>query len=211
MLLVPAAAGEVVDDGDLVAAGREPQGRRPAQVAVAPENENAHEARQGSVTARDRTGRGAEHAPRRMSERPDRAQRRPGRPRRARRDPAARARAAGRLRLGRAEPQVSTRAPTRGSPRTSSEGEGFTQRATTPRPQPASNYSPGLPLLVAGLYERHRRGRRELARIVLALLGSLAVLFAYLIGRRLAGPGRGADRRRRRSPSTRPCSSTRGC
>ena len=48
VLPVPAAAGEVVDDRDLVAAGREPQGRRPAQVAVAPENENAHRSRQGS-------------------------------------------------------------------------------------------------------------------------------------------------------------------
>ncbi len=50
-LIVPAAAGEVVDDRDLVAASREPQSRRPAQVAVAPKNENAHRSRQG-------TGRG---------------------------------------------------------------------------------------------------------------------------------------------------------
>ncbi len=42
VLLVPAAPGEVVEDGDLVASGREPQGRRPAEIAVAPENENAH-------------------------------------------------------------------------------------------------------------------------------------------------------------------------
>jgi hypothetical protein len=65
-------------------------------------------------------------------------------------------------------------------------GEGFTlgPRAT----QPASNYSPGLPLLVGGLYELSGGVHERFARLVLALLGSLAVLFAYLIGRRLAGP-----------------------
>ena len=51
--------------------------------------------------------------------------------------------------------------------------------------QPASNYSPGLPLLVAGFYEitggAHERG----ARIVLAFLGTLSILFAYLIANRL--------------------------
>ena len=49
VLLVPAAAGEVVDDGDLVAAGREAHRRRPAEIAVAPEDEDAHETRQGSA------------------------------------------------------------------------------------------------------------------------------------------------------------------
>jgi Dolichyl-phosphate-mannose-protein mannosyltransferase len=57
--------------------------------------------------------------------------------------------------------------------------------------QPASNYSPGLPLLVAGFYEVtggvHERGARQL----LALIGALAVLFTYLIDRRLAGPAAG--------------------
>ena len=42
LLEVPAAAGEVVDDGDLMAAVAEPQRRRPAEIAVAPENEDAH-------------------------------------------------------------------------------------------------------------------------------------------------------------------------
>ena len=42
VLSVPAAAGEVVENRHLVIAGREPQGRRPAQVAVAPKDENAH-------------------------------------------------------------------------------------------------------------------------------------------------------------------------
>jgi 4-amino-4-deoxy-L-arabinose transferase-like glycosyltransferase len=64
--------------------------------------------------------------------------------------------------------------------------EGFTlgQGAT----QPASNYSPGLPLLVAGIYELGGGVHERLARVVLALLGTLAVLFTYLIGRRLSGP-----------------------
>ena len=65
-------------------------------------------------------------------------------------------------------------------------GEGFTLgRGAT---QPASNYSPGVPLLTAGLYELSGGVHERLARLVLALLGSLAVLFAYLIGRRLSGP-----------------------
>lgn len=63
-------------------------------------------------------------------------------------------------------------------------GNGFTvgARAT----QPSSNYSPGLPLLTAGVYELSGGVHERLARVVLALLGSLSVLFAYLIGRRLA-------------------------
>ncbi len=36
------SAREVVDDGDLVPAGREAHRRRPAEIAVAPENEDAH-------------------------------------------------------------------------------------------------------------------------------------------------------------------------
>ncbi|HSS03637.1 MAG TPA: glycosyltransferase family 39 protein [Solirubrobacterales bacterium] len=68
-------------------------------------------------------------------------------------------------------------------------GEGFTlgDAAT----QPASNYSPGLPLFVAGLYALSGGVHERLARVVLALVGSLSVLFAYLIGRRLSGPGAG--------------------
>ena len=57
--------------------------------------------------------------------------------------------------------------------------------------QPASNYSPGLPLLVAGLYELTGGEQERVARLVLALIGSLAVLFAYLIARRLSGPAAG--------------------
>jgi 4-amino-4-deoxy-L-arabinose transferase-like glycosyltransferase len=57
--------------------------------------------------------------------------------------------------------------------------------------QPASNYSPGLPLFVAAVYEVTGGIHERAARIVLALLGTLAILFTYLIGRRLSGPGAG--------------------
>jgi 4-amino-4-deoxy-L-arabinose transferase-like glycosyltransferase len=69
------------------------------------------------------------------------------------------------------------------------DGDGFTlgEGAT----QPASNYSPGLPLLVAGLYEMSGDEHERFARLVLALIGTLAVPIAYLIGRRLSGPAAG--------------------
>ena len=57
--------------------------------------------------------------------------------------------------------------------------------------QPASNYSPGLPLAVGGLYRLTGGVDTRLARVVLALVASLSVLFAYLIGRRLSGPAAG--------------------
>jgi 4-amino-4-deoxy-L-arabinose transferase-like glycosyltransferase len=68
-------------------------------------------------------------------------------------------------------------------------GDGFTLGPTAT--QPASNYSPGLPLLAAGLYELTGGVHERLARLVLALIGSLAILFSYLIGRRLSGPTAG--------------------
>lgn len=51
--------------------------------------------------------------------------------------------------------------------------------------QPSSNYSPGLPLFVAGIYKVSGGIHPQFARIILAVIGSLSVLFAYLIGRRL--------------------------
>ena len=54
--------------------------------------------------------------------------------------------------------------------------------------QPSTNYSPGLPLLVSTVYRVAGGVHERLARIVLALIGSLAVLLTFLIGRRLAGP-----------------------
>ncbi|HSS41266.1 MAG TPA: hypothetical protein VLK37_01805 [Solirubrobacterales bacterium] len=62
-------------------------------------------------------------------------------------------------------------------------GEGFTVGAGAT--QPSSNYSPGLPLFVAGLYGVTGGVHERLARVVLAVIGALSVLFAYLIGRRL--------------------------
>lgn len=63
------------------------------------------------------------------------------------------------------------------------DGEGFT--AGPGATQPSSNYSPGLPLLVAGIYELTGGPDERLARLLLAAIGTLAILFAYLIGRRL--------------------------
>jgi hypothetical protein len=63
------------------------------------------------------------------------------------------------------------------------EGNGFTVGAGAT--QPSSNYSPGLPLFVAGVYEATGGVHERLARVVLAVVGALSVLFAYLIARRL--------------------------
>jgi 4-amino-4-deoxy-L-arabinose transferase-like glycosyltransferase len=68
-------------------------------------------------------------------------------------------------------------------------GEGFTLGSEAT--QPASNYSPGVPLFAAGLYGLSGGVHERLARLVGALVGALSVLFAYLIGRRLAGPWAG--------------------
>lgn len=72
-------------------------------------------------------------------------------------------------------------------------GEGFTQGEGPGyrHLQSASNYAPGLPLLVAGVYEAHGSEDERLARIVLAILASLAIPFAFLLGKRLGGPGAG--------------------
>jgi len=63
------------------------------------------------------------------------------------------------------------------------DGDGFTVGPAAT--QPSSNYSPGVPLFVAGLYAVTGREHEQLARLVLALIGSLSALFAYLLGRRL--------------------------
>lgn len=65
-------------------------------------------------------------------------------------------------------------------------GKGFTLGPTAT--QPATNYSPGIPLLAAGLYKLTGGVHERFARLALALLGSLAILFTYLIARRLSGP-----------------------
>ena len=66
------------------------------------------------------------------------------------------------------------------------QGDGFTLGPLAT--QPASNYSPGLPLLVGSFYALTGGVHERAARLLLALLGSLAILLTYLIGRRLAGP-----------------------
>ena len=71
------------------------------------------------------------------------------------------------------------------------EGEGYTQGRGFEHLQSASNYQPGLPLFVAGIHEVRGAADEETVRIVLALLSSLAIVFAFLIGRRLAGPTAG--------------------
>jgi len=63
------------------------------------------------------------------------------------------------------------------------EGNGFTVGSGAT--QPSSNYSPGLPLFVAGVYKVTDGVHERLARVVLAVVGALSILFAYAIGRRL--------------------------
>jgi hypothetical protein len=65
-------------------------------------------------------------------------------------------------------------------------GEGFTVGAGAT--QPSTNYSPGLPLAVAAVYEVAGGVHERTARVVLAVVAWLAVLFAYLLGRRLGRP-----------------------
>lgn len=93
------------------------------------------------------------------------------------------------LRLGEAwdgRPPVYDAAAYAGIAENLERGRGFTlgPQAT----QPASNYSPGIPLLAASLYELSGGVHERFARLLLACLGSLSILFAYLIGRRLSGP-----------------------
>ncbi|HET9198275.1 MAG TPA: hypothetical protein VFN92_08495 [Solirubrobacterales bacterium] len=78
-------------------------------------------------------------------------------------------------------------------------GDGFTIGAGAT--QPSSNYSPGLPLFVAGIYKVTGGVHERLVRVILALIGTLSVLFVYLIARRLGrfqrtlknGPSEGSN------------------
>jgi 4-amino-4-deoxy-L-arabinose transferase-like glycosyltransferase len=65
------------------------------------------------------------------------------------------------------------------------QGHGFTVGADAT--QPSDDYSPGLPLFVAGVYKVTGGVHERLAREVLAVIGALSVLFTYLLARRLAG------------------------
>jgi 4-amino-4-deoxy-L-arabinose transferase-like glycosyltransferase len=57
--------------------------------------------------------------------------------------------------------------------------------------QPSSAYSPGLPLLVAGVYWVSGGVHLTLALVLLAILGAGAIPMTYLLGRRFAGPAAG--------------------
>lgn len=57
--------------------------------------------------------------------------------------------------------------------------------------QPSSAYSPGLPLLVAGIYEVSGGVHFTLALVLLAILGAGAIPMTYLLGRRFGGPAAG--------------------
>src|ERR1700742_5229538 len=65
------------------------------------------------------------------------------------------------------------------------EGNGFTVGAGAT--QPSSDYSPGLPLFVTGVYKVTGGVHERTARLVLALIGTVAILFTYLLGRRFMG------------------------
>ncbi len=54
--------------------------------------------------------------------------------------------------------------------------------------QEPTNYSPGLPLFVAAVYYATGGVNPLAGRMAIVLVATLAILFAYLIGRRLAGP-----------------------
>ncbi len=62
---------------------------------------------------------------------------------------------------------------------------------TPVHPQPASNYSPGLPLLAGGVFEVAGDDDVRLARLLLALISAAAIPIVFAIGRRLAGSSAG--------------------
>lgn len=57
--------------------------------------------------------------------------------------------------------------------------------------QPADNYSPGLPLLVAGVFTLRGDDDVRLARLVLALIAAASIPLTWLLGRRLGGDAAG--------------------
>jgi 4-amino-4-deoxy-L-arabinose transferase-like glycosyltransferase len=63
-----------------------------------------------------------------------------------------------------------------------------TGRYGTPEMRHPTDWSPGAPLFFAGIYYLTGGVHEDLARVGVAILGLLMVLFVYLIGRRLAGP-----------------------
>ncbi len=57
--------------------------------------------------------------------------------------------------------------------------------------QAADNYSPGLPLLVAGIFELRGDDDTRLARLFLALIAAASIPMTWLLGRRLGGEAAG--------------------
>ena len=66
-----------------------------------------------------------------------------------------------------------------------------TGRYGTPEMRNPTDWSPGAPILYAGIYYVTGGVHEEFARAVVAFLGALMVLIVYLLGRRLAGPAVG--------------------
>jgi hypothetical protein len=64
-------------------------------------------------------------------------------------------------------------------------------RYGTPQMRSPSDWSPGAPLLYAGVYHLTGGVDPERARIAVALLGAAMILLIYLLGRRLGGPAVG--------------------
>jgi 4-amino-4-deoxy-L-arabinose transferase-like glycosyltransferase len=58
---------------------------------------------------------------------------------------------------------------------------------TPARAQAASNYSPGLPLLVGGIFTLTGSDDARTARVVLALIAALSIPLTYLLGVRMSG------------------------
>lgn len=56
---------------------------------------------------------------------------------------------------------------------------------TPAHPQAATNYSPGLPLLIAGWHRLTGNGSSRSARLMLALVSTLAIPLAWMLARRL--------------------------
>jgi 4-amino-4-deoxy-L-arabinose transferase-like glycosyltransferase len=63
-----------------------------------------------------------------------------------------------------------------------------TGRYGTPEMRHPTDWSPGAPLFYAGVYYLTGGVHEDLARVAVAVLGVLMILFVYLIGRRLGGP-----------------------
>ena len=175
MFGVPAAAGEVVDDGDFVAAGREAERSRPAEVAVAPKDEDSHEG--GTLDARAARGTDASVVESGRWRADWRRETGAGwaSPRWSRSCCSGLGLRVGEAWDGRAPVYDAQAYAAIAANLEGGEGSRSGARAT----QPSSNYSPGLPLFVAGLYEVDGRGARTAGAGGAGGDRGAGVLFAY--------------------------------